>query len=41
MEHLAPEDYEREPWPDGWDDVVDESQTDEAVIDVDGEDVPF
>ena len=41
MEHLTAEDYEREPWPDGWDDVVDESPADEPVLDADDSECPF
>lgn len=42
METLKAEDFEREPWPDGWDDVVDEAPTDEpAPYNDDDEDCPF
>lgn len=42
MEVLTADDYEREPWPDGWDDVPEDSPMDEAVVpEDDGSDVPF
>ncbi len=38
---LEAEKYEREPWPDTYDDVVDESPVDPAVTDYPDDDVPF